>query len=140
MNRVFVNGTFDIIHPGHLELLYYAKTLGDYLLVALDTDDRVKSLKGLSRPINNLKTRKMILNSFKPVDHVVSFSTDNELENIVRSYEPDVMIVGSDYKEKNVIGSKYAKKIVFFERIEEFSSTKVIEKIQNESSLRATDV
>lgn len=140
MSRVFINGTFDIIHPGHLEMLYFAKTLGGFLLVALDTDERVKSLKGPSRPINNLYTRKMIMNSFKPVDHVVSFSSDEELESIVRSYEPDVMIVGSDYKGKNVIGSKYAKRLVFFDRIEKYSSTKVIEKIQNERSLCTSDL
>jgi rfaE bifunctional protein nucleotidyltransferase chain/domain len=140
MARVFVNGTFDIIHPGHLELLYYAKSLGDFLLVAIDTDERVKKLKGMSRPINDLKSRKMIMNSLKPVDHVVSFSSNEELENIIRSYEPDVMIVGSDYIGKNVIGSRYAKSLVFFDRIEKYSSTKVIEKIQNEHTLCTADV
>lgn len=140
MSKVFVNGTFDIIHPGHLELLYFAKTLGDHLLVALDTDDRVSNLKGPSRPINNLYVRKTIMNSFKPVDRVAEFSTDKELEHIIKTYEPDVMIVGSDYKGKNVIGSKYAKKLVFFDRISKYSSTKVIEKIQYEYSLCSSDM
>lgn len=140
MIRIFVNGTFDIIHPGHLELLYFAKSLGDRLLVAIDTDERVRNLKGPSRPINNLETRKMIMRSFKPVDSVASFATDNELESIIRSYEPDIMVVGSDYRNKNVIGSMYAKKLVFFDRIEAYSSTKVIEKIQNEHSLCPTDL
>jgi D-beta-D-heptose 7-phosphate kinase/D-beta-D-heptose 1-phosphate adenosyltransferase len=140
MKRIFVNGTFDIIHPGHLELLYFAKTLGDHLLVALDTDERVKKLKGPTRPINNLKTRKLIMNSFKPVNCVLSFSSDEELANIIKKYEPDVMVVGSDYKNKPVIGSEYAKRVMFFERIEEYSSTKVIEKIKNEHTLRSTDL
>lgn len=138
--RVFVNGTFDIIHPGHLELLYYAKSLGGYLLVALDADERVKRLKGSDRPINDLKTRKLIMSSLKPVDHVVSFATDDELVNTIRSYEPDIMIVGSDYRDKTVIGSKYAKRVEFFDRIERYSSTKVIEKIKNERTLCSTDL
>ena len=138
--RVFVNGTFDIIHPGHLELLYYAKSLGGYLLVALDADERVKRLKGSDRPINDLKTRKLIMSSLKPVDHVVSFATDDELVNTIRSYEPDIMIVGSDYRDKTVIGSKYAKRVEFFDRIDQYSSTKVIEKIKNERTLCSTDL
>lgn len=138
--RVFVNGTFDIIHPGHLELLYYAKSLGGYLLVALDADERVKRLKGSDRPINDLKTRKLIMSSLKPVDHVVSFATDDELINTIRSYEPDIMILGSDYRNKAVIGSKYAKRVEFFDRIEQYSSTKVIEKIKNERALCSTDL
>jgi rfaE bifunctional protein nucleotidyltransferase chain/domain len=138
--KVFVNGTFDIIHPGHLELLYYAKSLGDRLLVALDTDERVKQLKGSDRPINSLSTRKLIMSSLKPVDHVKSFGSDEELSSIIKAYEPDVMVVGSDYRDKNVIGSVYTNRLVFFDRIEQYSSTKVIEKIKNERTLRSTDL
>jgi rfaE bifunctional protein nucleotidyltransferase chain/domain len=138
--KVFVNGTFDIIHPGHLELLYYAKSLGDQLLVALDTDERVRSIKGSDRPINSLSTRKSIMSSLKPVDHVKSFGSDEELSSIIKSYKPDVMVVGSDYRVKNVIGSEYAKRLIFFDRIEQYSSTAVIEKIKNERTLRSTDL
>jgi len=138
--KVFVNGTFDIIHPGHLELLYYAKSLGDRLLVALDTDERVRKLKGSDRPINSLSTRKLIMSSLKPVDHVKSFGSDEELSSIIKAYKPDVMVVGSDYRNKSVIGGEYAKRLVFFDRIEQYSSTKVIEKIKNERTLRSTDL
>ena len=131
MKKVFVNGTFDLIHPGHLELLFYAKSLGDHLLVALDTDRRVKQLKGLTRPINNLEIRSLIMQSFKPVDKVVSFDSDEELRNIIKEYTPDIMMVGSDYRDKIVIGSEYAKKLVFFERNQKYSSTKIIESINN---------
>ena len=131
MKKVFVNGTFDLIHPGHLELLFYAKSLGDHLLVALDSDDRVKKLKGLTRPINNLEIRSLIMQSFKPVDKVVSFDSDEELRNIIKEYTPDIMMVGSDYRDKIVIGSQYAKKLVFFERNQRYSSTKIIECINN---------
>lgn len=135
MVKVFVNGTFDIIHPGHLKMLQYAKSLGDHLLVALDSDIRVKQLKGESRPINNLYTRMVIMHNLKPVDEVKLFNTDEDLIGIIKAYEPDIMIVGSDYKNKKVIGSEYAKKLVFFDRLKEYSSTKVIEKIQNEYTL-----
>ena len=140
MSLVFVNGTFDIIHPGHLEMLNYAKGLGDNLLVALDTDNRVSTIKGADRPINSLAVRMKIMHSLKPVDQVTSFNTDKELECIIKNYSPDYMVVGSDYKDKKVIGSQFAKKLVFFDRIEQYSSTRVIEKIQNEYTLRSSNM
>jgi D-beta-D-heptose 7-phosphate kinase/D-beta-D-heptose 1-phosphate adenosyltransferase len=80
------------------------------------------------------------MSSLKPVDHVKSFGSDEELSSIIKAYKPDVMVVGSDYRNKNVIGSEYAKRLVFFDRIEQYSSTKVIEKIKNEHTLRSTDL
>jgi D-beta-D-heptose 7-phosphate kinase/D-beta-D-heptose 1-phosphate adenosyltransferase len=131
MKKVFVNGTFDILHPGHLQLLNYAKSYGDYLIVAIDTDQRVKEKKGLSRPIFNQKERSFFLRMLKPVDQVELFSTDEELENLIKGFNPDIMIVGSDYKDKKVIGSEYAKNLKFFNRINEYSTTKIIECIIN---------
>ena len=95
MKKVFVNGCFDILHPGHISLFKYAKSLGDIVLVAIDTDARVMSLKGSSRPINSLKERMLMLESIKYIDKVVSFDSDKSLEKIVKEYSPDVMIVGS---------------------------------------------
>ena len=129
MKKVFVNGTFDLIHSGHIHLLNYAKSLGDFLYVAIDTDERVKEKKGSSRPIYNLKDRIFHLQNLKPVDTVLSFATDDQLENLVKIIEPDIMIVGSDWKDKPVIGSQYATKLVFFNRIEEYASTKTIQSI-----------
>lgn len=140
MVRVFVNGTFDIIHPGHLGLLHRARSLGDYLLVALDSDDRVRTLKGDDRPINNLETRKLIMSNLKPVDEVTSFNTDEELINTIKNYSPDIMMVGSDYRDRKVIGREYAKKVVFFDRDVRYSSTDVIRKIRYEDSICATDL
>lgn len=131
MKKVFVNGTFDLIHPGHLELLFYAKSFGDHLLVALDSDERVKQLKGKDRPINDLETRLKIMKSFKPVDKVASFNSDVELLNIIKNYYPDIMVVGSDYMNKKVIGSEYAKKLIFFDRDQRYSTTKIIESINS---------
>jgi len=131
MKKIFVNGTFDILHKGHLELLNYAKSLGDYLSVAIDSDRRVKEKKGLSRPIYKVEERKFFLENLKSVNEVFTFDSDLELESIVNTINPDIMIVGSDWKDKEVIGSKYAKKLVFFERIGDYATTRTIENIIN---------
>jgi D-beta-D-heptose 7-phosphate kinase/D-beta-D-heptose 1-phosphate adenosyltransferase len=138
--KVFVNGTFDLLHPGHISLLNSANAYGDILLVAIDSDDRVKQLKGSGRPINNQEARKTILENLKPVDSVKFFSSEEELVKIIKRFSPDVMIVGSDYKDKRVIGSEYAKKLVFFKRDPRFSSTYIIDKVINEHTLRAADL
>jgi len=127
--RVFVNGTFDVLHKGHLELLNYAKSLGDYLVVGIDTDERVREKKGSTRPVNSLEDRALMLINLKAVDEVRYFSSDDELENMVKSVKPDIMIVGSDWKDKSVIGSYYAAKLIFFDRIDGYSSTKIIQSI-----------
>jgi rfaE bifunctional protein nucleotidyltransferase chain/domain len=129
MKKVFVNGTFDVLHPGHMSLLTYASNCGDELLVAIDSDERVKEKKGLKRPINNEDTRANILFHIKGVDTVTIFDTDEDLRDLIKHYEPDIMIVGSDYKNKEVIGSEYAKELRFFERDKRYSSTKIIKNI-----------
>jgi len=127
--KIFVNGTFDILHRGHIELLNYAKSLGDFLLVGIDTDDRVKEKKGLTRPIHSQEERKFFLENLKAVDEVRFFSNDKELEGLVKSFKPDIMIVGSDWKGKSVIGSYWAVELIFFDRIGEYATTKTIQDI-----------
>jgi D-beta-D-heptose 7-phosphate kinase/D-beta-D-heptose 1-phosphate adenosyltransferase len=129
--NVFVNGTFDILHRGHLELLNYTKSLGDFLLVGIDSDDRVKEKKGPTRPIYNQGERKFFLENLKAVDSVDIFSSDDELESMIKSFKPDIMIVGSDWKGKLVIGSHYAAKLIFFDRIGDYATTKTIQSIIN---------
>jgi len=129
--NIFVNGTFDILHRGHLELLNYAKSLGDILLVGIDSDDRVKEKKGLTRPIYTQGERKFFLENLKAVDSVDIFSSDNELESMIKSFKPDIMVVGSDWKGKPVIGSHYAAKLIFFDRIGDYATTKTIQSIIN---------
>lgn len=129
MTTVFVNGTFDVLHPGHLALLNYARSLGDYVVVGIDTDDRVKEKKGPSRPVNCEEDRKIMLLNLKSVDEVKFFGTDEELKNLIKSIKPDIMVVGSDWKDKSVIGSYYAAKLLFFDRIDEYSTTKTIQSI-----------
>lgn len=126
---VFVNGTFDVLHAGHLALLNYAKSLGDYLVVGIDTDDRVKEKKGSARPVNSAEDRALMLVNLKAVDEVRYFSSDSELESMVKSVKPDIMVVGSDWKNKSVIGSYYAAKLIFFDRIDGYSTTKIVQGI-----------
>ena len=129
MKKVFVNGTFDVLHRGHLELLRYAKSQGDYVVVGIDTDYRVKEKKGESRPVNTTEDRAFMLMNLKSVDEVRFFSTDKELEDLVKSVKPDIMIVGSDWKGKSVIGSYYSAELKFFDRIDGYSSTNIIQSI-----------
>ena len=92
MKKVFVNGTFDLLHRGHLELLNFAKSKGDYLVVAIDSDERVKEKKGSSRPVYSQEERKFFLENLKSVDKVYMFSSDFELESLVNFVQPDIMI------------------------------------------------
>lgn len=124
---VFVNGTFDVLHLGHLALLNYAKSQGDYLIVAIDSDRRVKELKGESRPINNQHERKTMLENLKAVDEVKIFDTDLDLISIIR--DCDLMVKGSDYIGKPIVGEDVCPKIVFFERINGYSTTEKIQSI-----------
>jgi D-beta-D-heptose 7-phosphate kinase/D-beta-D-heptose 1-phosphate adenosyltransferase len=128
---IFVNGTFDVLHPGHIRLLSYAKSLGTRLFVAIDSDLRVKQLKGSHRPINDQAIRKEMLLALKSVDEVEVFDSDEELKMWINQIRPYIMVVGSDYRNKNVIGSELAKNLVFYERIPEYSSTSVIRQIQD---------
>jgi D-beta-D-heptose 7-phosphate kinase/D-beta-D-heptose 1-phosphate adenosyltransferase len=130
MKTIFVNGTFDILHPGHVQLLNYARSLGDSLLVAIDGDQRVRELKGSGRPINSEDDRKLMLESLRSVDSVWIFNSDQELEDICRLYNP-VMVKGSDYKDKHIIGQQYCKEIVFYDRIEPYSTTQAIQDIRS---------
>jgi D-beta-D-heptose 7-phosphate kinase/D-beta-D-heptose 1-phosphate adenosyltransferase len=126
MIKVFVNGAFDVLHVGHINLLMYAKSLGTHLLVAIDSDERIVRLKGKDRPINNVKTRLAIMSQLKPVDDVNIFDTDQQLIDIIRDYSPDIMVKGSDWKDGTIIGEQYCKRVVFYER-DSNSTTKTIE-------------
>jgi len=125
--KIFVNGSFDILHVGHLELLNYAKSLGNYLLVAIDSDRRIKEKKGHDRPFNDVVNRTTLMNNLKAVDEVVVFDSDDELINTIKLYQPDIMIVGSDWKGKEIIGSQHAKQVIYYERVIDESTTKTIE-------------
>ncbi len=128
MTVVWTNGCFDVLHRGHVEMLKYAKSLGDYLIVGIDADWRVSNSKGDNRPFNKQEDRKYLLESIRYVDKVVVFETSSELRGIINYFKPAIMVVGSDYKGKKVIGSEYAKEVKFFDRIKHYSTTKILER------------
>jgi rfaE bifunctional protein nucleotidyltransferase chain/domain len=127
VKTIFVNGCFDILHRGHIELFKYAKSLGTKLIVAIDSDQRVNQMKGKDRPFNHQEDRKFVLESICYIDEVVIFNDEEELENLTYTYKPDIMVVGSDWNGKKVVGSQHAKQIKFFERIEGYSTTKILQ-------------
>ena len=129
MKIIFVNGCFDVLHPGHIQLFKYAKSLGDYLIVAIDSDKRVSEMKGPERPIFSQSDRSQTLEAIRYIDVVHIFDSKEDLENLLKSIAPDIMIVGSDWKNKPVIGSQYAKRLIFFDRISNYATTKTIEHI-----------
>ena len=128
--KVMVNGTFDILHRGHLEMLNYAKSLGDQLLVAIDTDRRVKELKGESRPVNNQEDRKLFLYNLKPVDIVMLFDSKEELINIMKEYKPDIYVKGSDWKkDRPSTAEQHCEKVIYYDRVGDYSTTNIIQRI-----------
>lgn len=127
-NVILVNGTFDIVHRGHIDLLNCARGFGQYLIVCIDSDRRVRELKGNGRPINNQEDRKHLLQNLKAVSAVYIFDSDKELEMLCKQYSP-IMVKGSDYKDKAIVGSQYCKEIKFLDLINGYSTTKTIQNI-----------
>jgi D-beta-D-heptose 7-phosphate kinase/D-beta-D-heptose 1-phosphate adenosyltransferase len=129
--KIFVNGTFDLLHVGHLQLLNHARGLGDFLTVAIDNDERVAEKKGLDRPILPAKERLFHLMNLRSVDEGFIFDSDEALELVISKVKPDIMVVGSDWRGKEIVGSNYAGEVQFFDRLPEWSTTDVIQRIIN---------
>lgn len=127
MIKVFVNGTFDLLHPGHVALLRHARGLGDWLRVAIDSDQRVQRLKGQPRPIMPATSRRLLLQELRCVDEVVIFDNDTELIEAMMGF--DIMVKGSDYLGQHIIGQHTGIQIEFFDRIAEHSTTHLVKKI-----------
>jgi rfaE bifunctional protein nucleotidyltransferase chain/domain len=134
--RIWVNGAFDILHIGHIKLLKHAAAMG-HLRVGIDTDDRIKELKGPTRPFNCFKDREEFLLSLRFVDDVVSFGTEEELIDQIKLYQPDIMVIGSDYKNRRIIGAEHVGKIVYFNRLDDISTTSILEYGKTTSDRRA---
>ena len=130
---VFTNGCFDILHKGHVAYLQAAKSLGDILIVGMNTDDSVKRLKGSERPVNSLEDRAFVLSSLRSVDYVVPFDEDTPL-SLIESIMPDILVKGGDYTIDTIIGAKEvianggAVEIIPF--VEGKSTTSIIEAIK----------
>ena len=128
LKKVWTNGCYDVLHVGHIRLFEYARSLGDALIVGIDSDRRVRELKGDSSPINNERDRREVLLSNRNIEDVVIFDSPEELCNLIKDKEIHTMVVGDDYKNRRVVGSQHAKSVVFFEKISGFSTTNIIEK------------
>jgi len=125
MKKVWVNGTFDIVHIGHIRLLEHAASFG-IVRVGLDTDKRVGEKKGKERPFNSLSDRLDFITSIRFVDSVVSFESDDELINRIREWKPDIMVIGDDYKHEQIIGVEYIPNVEFFKKIEGISTSRIL--------------
>lgn len=126
MKKIWVNGCFDILHRGHYELFNYAKSLGDKLIVGIDSDEKVSKDKGTDRPYNKLEDRVYALESLKAIDKVMVFDNRDHLEGLIQITKPDILVVGSDWKGKEIVGGQYSKEIVYFNRIGNYSTTNIL--------------
>ena len=130
-NKVWINGTFDVLHPGHVKLFRYARILAGQngtIHLGIDEDARVKKAKGRSRPINTLQTRIANILSITQVDSIASFSTDKQLKSIICNLKPQYMVIGDDYRDKPIIGASCIEEIFYVTR-DDNSSTKIINKL-----------
>ncbi|MBU1912381.1 MAG: D-glycero-beta-D-manno-heptose 1-phosphate adenylyltransferase [Candidatus Omnitrophica bacterium] len=137
---VFTNGCFDILHAGHVSYLLKAKSLGDALVVGLNSDGSVKKLKGKSRPIVAQKNRAILLAALEAVDLVVIFNDLTPLK-LIKAIKPDVLVKGGDWKKENIVGfdfvESYGGKVKSLAYIKGLSTRELIDKIRNLKSAEA---
>ena len=126
MKKIWTNGCYDVLHVGHIALFEYAKSLGDQLIVGIDSDKRVKKLKGQDRPFNNELNRKRMLESIKYIDKVFIFDTTEQMCNILEYNLLDVMVIGEEYRNKPITGKHLVDQVVFFPRLGEHSTSRIL--------------
>lgn len=130
---VFTNGCFDVIHPGHVELLREARKLGHYLLVGINSDRSVRALKGAGRPLQDQEARARVLAALQDVDGVVIFDEDTPLE-LIRSLGPDVLVKGGDYTPDQVVGREDVERaggrVVIVPLVSGHSSSSLVRRMQ----------
>jgi len=129
---VFTNGCFDILHRGHIEYLLEASKLGDILILGLNTDDSIRRLKGESRPIQDQKTRSILLAAYSFINAVIFFDDDTPIE-LIKIIRPDILVKGGDYKKEEIVGydfvTSYGGEVIVLPYIEGYSTTEIINKI-----------
>jgi D-beta-D-heptose 7-phosphate kinase/D-beta-D-heptose 1-phosphate adenosyltransferase len=126
---VFTNGCFDLIHAGHVTLLEKSRSLGDLLVVGLNTDASVRRLKGSSRPLNRLGDRARVLAALAAVDLVVPFKQDTPY-GLIKALRPDILVKGADYARGEIIGREFACRTVRVSLVKGRSTTRLIKKAE----------
>lgn len=126
-HTIWVNGSFDVLHAGHIELFKYAKSVGTKLVVGTDTDKRIRELKGIDRPINQQSHRLTMLNAIKYIDDVVTFDTLEEQIQLMKESGAKSLVIGSDYVGKSVVGEDFME-VIFFNRVYGLSTTGIVSK------------
>ncbi len=126
---VFTNGCFNILHRGHATYLQAAKTLGDILVVGVNSNASVRRLKGENRPINNENDRAYLLASLVAVDYVTIFTEDTPHE-LLSHLRPDVLVKGGDYQLEEVVGREFAQEVQLIDFVDGYSTTRLIQKMQ----------
>jgi len=136
MKTVFTNGCFDVLHVGHAKLLRFCKTLGDRVVLGLNSDHSISRIKGPTRPINKESDRKFLLECFDCVDEVIFFNEDTPYE-LIKQIKPDIIVKGGDYDgsitdttdPRYVVGSDLAE-VAIFNTVDGYSTTNTIEKLK----------
>ena len=131
MVKVWTNGCFDILHRGHIELFKYARSLGNWVVVGLDSDEKIKKDKGgppyfRNRPFNTYVDRREVLLSIEYIDEVWEFNSRNGLIELIKQYEPDILVIGSDWKGKDVVGDDIVDDVRFFDRVGNYSTSEIL--------------
>jgi rfaE bifunctional protein nucleotidyltransferase chain/domain len=130
---VFTNGCFDILHPGHVQYLEEARNKGDFLVVAMDTDEAVRKQKGSSRPVNTLEKRMTVIAALESVDLVTCFEKSNPIP-IIKKLRPDILVKGGDWKITQILGAKevmgWKGKVFSLPYLEGSSTSNIIKKIK----------
>ena len=126
MKKIWINGCFDVLHYGHFKLIDYAKSLGD-LMIGIDSDERIRQMKGEGRPFHTEGQRVFNLLQIEGVDKIVVFDSDDSLRNHLQEYQPDIFVIGDEYMYKPIICGEHAKEIKFFGKLDGFSTTKLLE-------------
>jgi rfaE bifunctional protein nucleotidyltransferase chain/domain len=131
---VFTNGVFDLLHPGHIELLEAARCEGDLLIVGVNTDASARRLaKGPGRPVSNERARARVVAGLAAVDCVVLFDEDTPLE-LIRALEPDVLVKGADYSRDRIVGADWVEarggRVVRVPVVPGFSTTALVERLR----------
>lgn len=125
---VFTNGCFDLLHIGHVSLFQKAKTLGDILVVAINSDKSLAGLKGPKRPLVSQKDRTKILAALSCIDYVVVFGEQTPY-NLLKKLKPDILVKGGDYKIEDIVGREFVKKVYRYPLVAGKSTTNLIKLI-----------